>query len=67
MKGSQFKAPKVGPDGKPGDLREHCEMFQMKALNEKDMAFLSHLYVTLWVRGGTVQIDDGVKKETYRF
>ena len=67
VKGSQFKAPKIGPYGKPGDLREHCERFQMKAQNEKDMVFLAHLYSVIWVHGGTVTIDDGKKRQTYRF
>jgi hypothetical protein len=62
-----FKAPKKLADGSLGDLRSHCECFKMTAVDEKDMQFLSHLYRTIWLQGGSVTIDDGAKKQTYSF
>lgn len=61
-----FKAPKRLDNGEPGDLRTHCEVFKMTAVNENDMVFLSHLYRAIWI-GGVVTIDDGKSKQTYRF
>lgn len=66
-KRNQFKAPKKLADGSIGDLRSHCECFKMTAVDEKDMQFLSHLYRTIFIQGGSVTIDDGLKKQKYNF
>jgi hypothetical protein len=51
-----------------GDLRRHCEFFAMRALDEKDMQFLSHLYRTIYISGGKVAISsNGDESQTYNF
>jgi len=64
---NQFTAPKRLADGSRGDLRSHCEVFKMTAVNETDMVLLSHLYRVMWLTGGKITVDDGSKQETYRF
>lgn len=64
---NEFKAPKKLADGTHGDLRTHCETFKMTAIDESDMVFLAHLYRTIWIHGGTVTINDGTTKKTYKF
>lgn len=66
-KRNHFAAPKKLKDGSVGDLRDYCESFKMVAENEEDMKFLSHLYTTIWVTGGSVIINDGSKKIEYNF
>lgn len=61
-----FKAPKRLANGETGDLRDHCEVFHMTAVDEKDMVFLSHLYRAIWM-GGVVTVEDSKSKQTYRF
>ncbi len=62
-----FKAPKKLHDGTIGDLRTHCEQFQMVASDEENMKFLSHLYRTIFLQGGKVTINDGSSRKTYNF
>lgn len=65
---NQFVAPKKAPDGTMGDLRRHCEFFAMRALDENDMKFLSHLYRTIYINGGKVSISsNGDESQTYNF
>jgi hypothetical protein len=67
MARNNFTAPKRLDDGSRGDLRTHCEKFQMTAVDERDMVFLSHLYRTIFLHGGKVIVDDGQTKQTYKF
>ena len=65
---NQFVAPKKAPDGTMGDLRRHCEFFAMRALDENDMLFLSHLYRTIMISGGRVSIEtNGEEPQRYNF
>lgn len=60
-------APKRLADGKRGDLRSHCEVFKMTAVDEKDMKMLAHIYRVICLHGGQITVDDGSVKETCRF
>lgn len=64
---SEFKAPRKTADGKPGDLRRHCEVFCMVSQDEADQEFLAHLYRTIRAFGGTVMISDPTSEKTYTF
>lgn len=65
---NQFIAPKNAPDGTRGDLRRHCEFFAMRALDENDMKFLSHLYRTIRISGGKISIEtNGEEFQQYNF
>ena len=67
MARNNFTAPRKLADGSRGDLRTHCEKYQMTAADERDMVFLSHLYRTIWLTGGTIVVNDGEKRQTYKF
>lgn len=66
-KRNEFSAPRMTSDGRPTDVRSHCEVFKMTAVDEDDMKFLAHLYRTIWISGGSVTINDGKVEETYSF
>lgn len=65
---NEFRAPKQLANGdRRVDLRKHCEVFKMTAVDENDMVFLAHLYRTIFINGGTITIDDGQEQQTYNF
>lgn len=62
-----FKAPDRLSDGSLGDVRSHCNLFQMTVSNEEDMRFLAHLYRTIWINGGQITVVDKEQEATYYF
>ena len=64
---NQFTAPKRLADGSRGDLRTHCEVFKMTAVDEKDMEMLAFLYGVIFLHGGRITIEYNMDRKTYIF